>query len=551
MSAIHEVQNMARPKNVLWIMCDQLRHDYLGCTGHPTLKTPNIDAMAKRGVRFSNAYVQSPICGPSRMSFYTGRYMRSHGSHWNGWPLRVGEPTLGDHLKKIGVRNVLVGKTHMAPDIEGMKSLGIPLESIIGVHVAECGFEPYERDDGLHPTGRPRPKYDAYLREHGYDAVNPWEHWANSGAADDGTLQNGWLLSHADKAARVPDEHSETPYMTRRAMDFIAEAEQDGRPWCLHLSYIKPHWPYIAPEPYASMYGVSDMLPAIRSEKERQEAHPVFAAYMDMRYSRNMARDEARERVIPTYMGLIKQIDDQMGVLMQYLQQRGLLDTTMIVFTSDHGDYLGDHWMGEKDLFHEQSAKIPLIVIDPSREADATRGTVCDALVEAIDLAPTFVDYFGAKPPGHILEGRSLLPLLHGAPPSDWRKVVFSEYDYSMQDVRLKLNQPIEQCRLFMVFDGRWKYIHASGFRPMLYDLETDPQEFSDRGEDPACADVIARLQSALFDWALHPKMHITTSNEKIAGYADNQLQVKGGILIGIWDEAELAAIRQKIAPRP
>jgi arylsulfatase A-like enzyme len=128
---------------------------------------------------------------------------------------------------------------------------------------------------------------------------------------------------------------------------------------------------------------------------------------------------------------------------------------------------------------------------------------------------------------------------------------VFSEYDYSMQDVRLKLNQPIPQCRLFMVFDGRWKYIHASGFRPMLYDLHSDPQEFSDRGEDPSCADVIARLQAALFDWALHPKMHITTSNAKIAGYADNQLQVKGGILIGIWDEAELAAIRERIGTKP
>ncbi|MGY3078325.1 arylsulfatase A-like enzyme [Bradyrhizobium sp. LM6.10] len=220
---------MARAKNVLWIMCDQLRYDYLGCTGHPTLKTPNIDAMAKRGVLFSKAYVQSPICGPSRMSFYTGRYMRSHGSHWNGWPLRVGEPTLGDHLKKLGVRNVLVGKTHMAPDLEGMKALGIPPESVIGVHVAECGFEPYERDDGLHPTGRPRPKYDEYLRQQGFEATNPWEHWANSGAAEDGSLQNGWLLVHADKAARVPDEHSETPYMTRRAMDFISEAETDGQ----------------------------------------------------------------------------------------------------------------------------------------------------------------------------------------------------------------------------------------------------------------------------------------------------------------------------------
>src|SRR6185369_237344 len=265
-----------------------------------------------------------------------------------------------------------------------------------------------------------------YLREHGYEAPNPWEHWANSGAAADGSLQNGWLLVHADKAARIPEEHSETPYMTRRAMDFITEAEGDGRPWCLHLSYIKPHWPYIAPEPYASMYQPADILPAVRSQKERQEAHPVFAAYMDM----------------------LKQIDDQMGVLMRFLEQRGLLDTTMIVFTSDHGDYLGDHWMGEKDLFHDQSAKIPLIVVDPSKAADATRGTVSDALVEAIDLAPTFIEFFGGTPPDHILEGRSLMPLLRGEPPADWRSNVFSEYDYSMQDVRLKLNQPIEQCRL-------------------------------------------------------------------------------------------------------
>jgi arylsulfatase A-like enzyme len=541
---------MPRAKNIIWIMCDQLRHDYLGCTGHPTLKTPNIDAIAAQGVRFTRAYVQSPICGPSRMSFYTGRYMRSHGSHWNGWPLRVGEPTLGDHLNKIGVRNVLVGKTHMAPDLEGLKLLGIAPDSIIGVHVAECGFEPYERDDGLHPTGRPRPRYDSYLREHGFEADNPWEHWANSGAAADGSLQNGWLLAHADKAARIPDEHSETPYMTRRAIDFITGAQDDGRPWCLHLSYIKPHWPYIAPEPYASLYTETDMVSAIRSEAERDNAHPVFAAYMDMRYSRNMSRDEARAKVIPTYMGLITQIDDQIGVLMAFLEERGLRDSTMIVFTSDHGDYLGDHWMGEKDLFHDQSARIPLIVIDPSPAADATRSTQCDALVEAIDLAPTFIDYFGGKPPGHILEGRSLLPWLRGETSSDWRKVVFSEYDYAMQDVRLKLNQPIDRCRLFMVFDGRWKYIHASGFRPMLYDLDSDRQELVDRGADPSCAEEIARLQAALFDWALHPNNHITTSNERIASYAENQLQVKAGVLIGIWDEAELAAIRQEIARR-
>ncbi len=222
----------------------------------------------------------------------------------------------------------------------------------------------------------------------------------------------------------------------------------------------------------------------------------------------------------------------------------------MIVFTSDHGDYLGDHWMGEKDLFHEHSAKIPLIVIDPSPQP-TPRAAPCamrwsrrsiwrrpSSNISAAIRRIIFWKAFAAAAPARR-QARGLA------------QVVFSEYDYSMQDVRVTLGQPIERCRLFMVFDGRWKFIHASGFRPMLYDLETDPQEFVDRGADPACADIVARLQSELFDWALHPRMHITTPNAKIAAYADQQLQVKNGVLIGIWDEAELGAIREKIGMKP
>src|SRR5262249_60950160 len=138
--------------------------------------------------------------------------------------------------------------------------------------------------------------------------------------------------------------------------------------------------------------------------------------------------------------------------------------------------------------------------------ADATRGTVCDALVEGIDLAPTFIEYFGGTPPDHILEGRSLMPLLRGESPA-WRKVIFSEYEYSMQQVRRTLNQPIEQCRLFMVYDGRWKYVHATGFRPMLYDLDSDPLEFADRGDDPACTEIIPHLPPALFSSPTHPPL--------------------------------------------
>jgi len=540
-------------------MCDQLRFDYLGCAGHKSLKTPNIDRLASRGVRFTNAYVQSTVCGPSRMSAYTGRYVRSHGSTHNGVPLRVGEPTLGDHLREVGVRSALIGKTHMTADEEGMERLGIDRDSIIGVRVAECGFEPFERDDGLHPSTSydPDPAYDTYLRLHGFDAENPWEHWANSGEGENGENFNGWLLVHADKAARIPDEHSETPYMTRRAMRFIDEAEARGEAWCAHLSYIKPHWPYIVPAPYHDMYGKTDIQPPIRSEAERVSPNPIFEAFQQERYSRNFSRDEVRETVIPCYMGLIKQIDDQLGHLFDFMEKRGLFENTLIVFTADHGDYLGDHWLGEKYLFHDVSAKVPMIVYDPRREADATRGTTSDALVEMIDLAPTFLDYFGGKAKPHILEGRSLLPLISGER-KNLRNYAISEYDYSGDAARLKLAMPVSDCKLYMITDGRFKLMHGEGVEPMLFDLRNDPDELHDLGREPSAAAEIERLRKALMRWLALPNNRITVPNEWLTDIDDKVGHfdpiVGSGVLIGYWDEAELAeqqeARRQWLARR-
>ncbi|MGI3168553.1 alkaline phosphatase family protein [Pseudooceanicola sp. C21-150M6] len=530
---------MAR-KNILFIMCDQLRYDYLGCAGHPTIRTPHIDALAARGVRFDRAYVQSPICGPSRMSFYTGRYVRSHGSSWNNFPLRVGEMTLGDHLEPLGVRTALCGKTHMSADIEGMKRLGIDPGSGIGARISECGFEVWDRLDGLHPDGVEEPShYNDHLRSLGFDGPNPWEQWANSAEGDAGEILSGWLMEHADKPARVTEAEAETPYTTTRAMAFIEEAGET--PWCLHLSYIKPHWPYIVPAPYHDMYGPEDVIPAVRSEAEREGAHPVLEAYYQHRFSRVFARDEVRDRVIPAYMGLISQIDDQIGRLMAWLDETGRAEETLIVFTSDHGDYLGDHWLGEKELFHEPSVRIPLIVVDPGAEADATRGTVCDALVEAIDLVPSFLDWAGGKAVPHILEGRSLLPLLAGET-APLRPAVISEYDYSVRRARGLLDQPIGDCRLVMVFDGRWKYVHAEGFRPMLYDLKSDPEELRDLGADPAHAAERDRLEKMMLRWSLQHHNRVTISDEVIAQRSDGEL--RRGYVIGFWDQAELDAAR-------
>ena len=194
--------------NILFIMVDQLRYDYLGCTGHPSIKTPNIDALAAKGVSFNQCYVQAPLCGPSRMSTYTGRYCHSHGATWNGTPIRVGEMTLGDHLRPLGMDTILCGKTHAVPDVEGMKRLGIDAHGTVGKRIAECGFDVWERMDGEFPAGLPNlaSTYQDYLRDKGYESDNPWHDFANSGEDEHGNILSGWQLSSSTKPARIDKE---------------------------------------------------------------------------------------------------------------------------------------------------------------------------------------------------------------------------------------------------------------------------------------------------------------------------------------------------------
>ena len=529
--------------NILFIMYDQLRFDYLSCAGHPHLDTPNFDRVAAMGVRFTNAYVQSPVCGPSRMSFYTGRYVSSHGAAWNGFPLRVGEMTLGDHLRAAGMGCWLIGKTHMKADAAGMARLGLSPDTEIGARQAECGFDVWLRDDGLWGEGPDGPydprrsPYKDYLRDRGYVSENPWADFANAGVDDDGNIASGWMLQHADQPANIDEEDSETPWLTARTIDFIKEA--DG-PWCAHVSYIKPHWPYIVPAPYHAMFGANHVPAANRHPDERIDAHPVFDAYMSNRIAAAFQQDGVREKVIPAYMGLIKQCDDQLGRLLDYLDRTGRMDDTMIVLTSDHGDYLGDHWLGEKDLFHDPSVKVPMIIYDPRRAADGTRGTTCDALVEAIDLAPTFVEAAGGSVADHILEGRSLQPWLDGETP-DWRQAVVSEFDYATTPQAAKLGRAPKDCRLFMVFDGRYKLMHAEGgYRPMLLDLQNDPDEFHDLCKAGAEHPELDRLYDLLAQWGRRCAQRVTKSDADVM--AMRGASARRGILPFLVDGTEVPA---------
>ncbi|MFK7805928.1 MAG: sulfatase-like hydrolase/transferase [Anaerolineae bacterium] len=532
---------MGAKKNILFIMSDQLRWDYLSCYGHPHLHTPNIDKLATQGVRFDRAYCQAPLCGPSRASAYTGRYVSSIGNFWNFQATGIMYWTMGDYLREHGYRTALVGKTHSVPDKDNMQRLGISVDSEEGQRLIHAGFEPCERDDGVHSDGINsirgyEPKYNDYLRSVGYENENPWGRNANGSRDENGEHKSGFYLKNNGNPADIKEEHSETAYMTRRAMECIEE--MGDTPWCVHLSYIKPHWPYHVPAPYHNMYGPEHVLPQHAHPDELIDPHPVYKAFTEHRGSQAFSKQEVRERVIPTYMGMIKQIDEHIGRLLTWLEERDQLKDTIIVFTSDHGDFLGDHWLSEKDLFLEASVRIPLIVYDPSTEADATRGTVESRFVELIDLAATFLDIAGGKPQPHKLEGRSLMPMVHGKQLLEWRCYTVSEIGYSGREARDILNIPSDQCRGYMIRDEKWKYVLWEGFPPQLFDLENDPDEFRDLGRNPAFTEVCQRWHDELFDWLRHRSINTANSRNAIEFWSATT-QASVGALAGYWSEED------------
>jgi arylsulfatase A-like enzyme len=217
-------------------------------------------------------------------------------------------------------------------------------------------------------------------------------------------------------------------------------------------------------------------------------------------------------------MGLVSQFDAHVGRLVAHLEATGEIERTIIIVTSDHGDYLGDHWLGEKDLFHEEIVRIPLIVVDPRPAADPTRGRDIDALVESIDLAPAFLEWSGGTPEPHRLEGRSLVPVLAGDVPADWRAAAFCDSDFGLRHARRTLGLAPNEARGFMVRSRQWKYVHFERYPPQLFDLEADPSELEDLGRSPAPEHAARReeLRELLLQWALARRTRVTVSDQAV-----------------------------------
>lgn len=521
---------MSSIRNVLFVMCDQLRADHLSCYGHPYLATPHIDSLARRGVRFDRAFVQSGVCGPSRMSFYTGRYVASHGATWNRVPLSIGEVTLGEYLKARELRLALVGKTHVTPDEHGLERLHIDADGELGVLLREGHFTLVDRYDGHH--AEPGGEYADYLRQRGYASADPWTDYVISAEDEAGRIVSGWHMRNTHLPARVREVDSETAYTTDQAIRFIER--QGDEPWVLHLSYVKPHWPYMAPAPYHNKYTFEQCLPVQRHAREREAQHPVTAAYRRQEECANFMRDDVIRKVRPAYQGLISQLDDHIGRLWETLEKLDRWQDTLIVFTADHGDFLGDHWLGEKELFYDTVQRVPYIVYDPSPAADATRGQADNRLVEAIDTVPTILDGLGMSLPDHRLEGRSLLALTRATNVDiPWRDAVFSELDYSYRQARQILGRQPDECRGWMVRTDAWKYIHWDGYAPQLFDLHNDPNEFFDLGTDLAFGTVRESMRTRLLEWFCRLHCRTTVSNDEVE--RGTHQYKKAGVFYGVW----------------
>ncbi len=519
-------------RNVLFVMCDQLRRDHLSCYGHPYLRTRNLDTLAARGVRFDNAYVSAAVCAPSRMSYYTGRTMTSHGANWNRVPLSIGEITLGEYLRRHGRSLALAGKTHMQVDAAGMSRLDIARNSALGLRLSAGSFVELERYDGHHEPGG-ESGYPAWLRERGYAGERPWSDYVISVEDDAGGVHSGWQMRNVRWPSRVAEAHSETAYMTDQAIRYIEQ--QGDEPWALHLSYVKPHWPYVAPRPYHNLYSLDQCLPPVRCAGELADAHPVSAAFRQHEESLNFSRDEVSNTVRPVYQGLIQQVDDHLGRLWETLDKFGRWRDTLIVFTADHGDFLGDHWLGEKELFYDAAQRVPLIVYDPSPAADARRGQADARFTSCIDVVPTVLDALGLPSYAERIEGQSLLPLLRDAslPSGGWRDCVVSELDYSFRRARQILGRPVDECRGWMVCDGHWKYVHWVGYRPQLFDLVADPHEFVDLGAERMYEAVRTRMHARLLDWHASLKQRVTIDEAEVERRTDTHKQA--GVFYGEW----------------
>ncbi len=493
---------MADIKNVLLIVVDQWRGDTMSTLGHPCIRTPAVDALCRDGVTFRNHYTQCAPCGPARASLLTGLYMMNHRVVQNGVPMDARFRTLAQEARDAGYDPALVGYTTTAPDPR-TTTPNDPRYRFRGATMA--GWTPVAH---MEPARRP---YFDWVRRSGHpvpavyeDLWLPAEGHASTGGA-------------TRAPSRVPRALSDTSWSVEHGLAYLQG--RTGQSSFLHLGFFRPHPPFIAPEPFNTYYDPDEVPPPVRAASREEEAtqHPLLDHYIRKVKQSKFFQDgeglgsemsEQEVRVMrAAYYGLISEVDDAIGRMVAWLKESGQYENTLIVFTCDHGEQLGNHYLLGKIGYFDDSFHIPLVIVDPSKGADATRGTIVDRFTETVDVMPTILDWLGREAP-RACDGRSLLPFLRGEMPADWRTEVHYEFDfrpvYDGADKAPPFGLTLDQCSLAVIRDEKYKYVHFTALPPLFFDLEEDPNQFRNRAGDPAMAPIMLEYAQKMLSWRLH-----------------------------------------------
>lgn len=455
---------MTCDKNVLFIVIDQLRADCVFGELGKHLDLPNLRALMADAVTFERHYSVVNPCGPSRASLLTGQYSMNHRSARNGAPLRHDIPSIASEMRKAGYVPLLFGYTDTPQDprvyADDDPALRNHEHPMVGFHeVVEM------QSKRSHP-------WRSYLVKKGY-VFDGYEDLHCPRSPKGGR-------PNVNDPALYRAEDSDTAYLTDRFLDEMPA--HAGRRWFAHLTYFRPHPPWVAPAPYNSMYDPALMPLPERLEDAAAEIaiHPFFGPTIAARPAAGQLTGHpdlgGTDRDIQTlrslYFGLATEVDLHVGRVIKYLKDSDQYDDTLIVVTSDHGEMLGDRHCWSKFTVHDAAYRTPLIIRQPGNAARA--GAVVSEFAQTIDISPTILDWIGQDIP-NSMDGRSLLPLLQGGAPRDWRSYSFSELDFSQPEAPTLCEQVLgtgpEDSSLAILREGRFTLVEfAADLSPILYD---------------------------------------------------------------------------------
>jgi arylsulfatase A-like enzyme len=484
-------------RNVLLIVVDQWRADHVPHLGATHLKTPNLDRLCRAGVTFRNHVTTCVPCGPARASLHTGLYLMNHRQVQNWIPLDARHTTLPRAIRACGLDPALVGYTTTVPDPRT-------------THPNDPRFQNLgDMMEGWRPVGAFGPGHEAYfgwLAQKGFPLpANRDEIWLPEG--------EDAVPGATARPARIPKDLSDSFFFTEKALEYLKG--RNGAPFFLHLGYYRPHPPFVVSAPYHAMYRPEDMPKPILAPSVQAEAatHPLLRHYLGharqasfFTGAQGMVADMDAATIAQmraTYCGMIAEVDDNIGRVLDHLEATGQMKDTLIVFTSDHGEQLGDHHLAGKLGYHDESFRIPLVIVDP--DAPDQAGRIEDAPTESIDLMPTIIDWLGGEPP-RACDGRSLRPLVLDMKPADWRTELHYEYDFrdtfhSRAETALGLH--MDECTLLVVQDAKWKYVHFTTLPPLLFDLEADPGQFTNLADRPEHAAIARDYAQKALSWRM------------------------------------------------